>query len=141
MRWLGLALLGVMACGDATGPSSTNPAPTFSVAESPALLLGAGDIARCGSNGLPSTANKSGATSELLLARPGIPVFTIGDNEDAGTLTAFNNCYAPTWGRVKDRTLFPNPGNHDYLVPGAVGYFDYFNGKGIDSGVAGKRSQ
>jgi hypothetical protein len=31
----------------------------------------------------------------------------------------------PTWGRHKDRTL-PSPGNHDYHVAGAAGYYTYF---------------
>ncbi len=127
--------------------------PAFSTsAETPALLLGAGDIARCGADGTPSTTNKSRETSDLLLARPGIPVFLAGDNAYYdGTLTQYRNCYHPTWGRVKSRTLFPTPGNHEYhtvnaagqtvQAAGAPGYFDYFNGAGADAGVAGKRRE
>ena len=37
----------------------------------------------------------------------------------------FNNCYAPTWGRFKDRTR-PAPGNHEYHSTGASGYVRYF---------------
>ena len=33
--------------------------------------------------------------------------------------------YRPTWGRFKRRT-HPTPGNHDYHVAGAGGYFSYF---------------
>ncbi len=31
------------------------------------------------------------------------------------TAAEFTNCYNPTWGRHKARTL-PSPGNHDYNV-------------------------
>src|SRR5581483_6223433 len=34
-------------------------------------------------------------------------------------------CYAPTWGRFKARTR-PAVGNHEYVTPGAAGYFAYF---------------
>jgi hypothetical protein len=58
----------------------------------------------------------------------GIPgtVFTLGDNvyED-GTAQQFNDCYNPSWGRHKARTR-PAPGNHDYHVSGAPGYYGYF---------------
>jgi len=54
-------------------------------------------------------------------------VFTLGDNVyDTGTLDEFLTCYDPTWGRHKDRTK-PVPGNHDYMISGAAGYFQYFN--------------
>ena len=43
----------------------------------------------------------------------------------AAPLREFTDCYDPTWGRFKDRT-WPSPGNHEYLTPGARGYFDYF---------------
>jgi hypothetical protein len=33
--------------------------------------------------------------------------------------------YDPTWGTEKARTK-PSVGNHEYLTPGASGYFDYF---------------
>ena len=34
-------------------------------------------------------------------------------------------CYAPTWGRFRDRTR-PAPGNHEYHSDGASGYARYF---------------
>jgi 3',5'-cyclic AMP phosphodiesterase CpdA len=37
----------------------------------------------------------------------------------------FTDCYAPTWGRFKDRT-WPAPGNHEYYTPGAQPYFAYW---------------
>ncbi len=54
-------------------------------------------------------------------------MFTLGDNAyDAGSPAEFRACYDPTWGRFRDRTAFPVPGNHDYGVAGAAGYRAYF---------------
>jgi acid phosphatase type 7 len=92
-----------------------------------AVLVGAGDIARCSSSG-------DEATAKLLDSISGT-VFTTGDNAyESGTATEFNNCYRPSWGRHKARTK-PSVGNHEYLTPGASGYFGYF---GAAAGPSGK---
>ena len=89
------------------------------------LLLAAGDIASCTSNGDEMTAR-------LLQARPRAVVATLGDNVyDQGRLDEFERCYAPTWGTVKARTK-PAAGNHDYNTPGAVGYYAYFGRRAGD---------
>jgi hypothetical protein len=91
------------------------------------VFVGAGDIANCGRT-------QDEATAKLLDNISGT-VFTTGDNVyPDGTLTQFNDCYGPTWGRHKNRTK-PVPGNHDYHVSGAGGYFDYFGA------AAGDRSK
>jgi len=62
------------------------------------------------------TATRDGArlTSDILVREPG-SVFTAGDNAYGdGTAANFADCYDPTWGRVKDRTLLPAAGNHDW---------------------------
>ncbi len=58
-----------------------------------------------------------------------------------GTAAEFDTCYTPTWGRpsIKSRTR-PVTGNHDYNTPGATGYYDYFNGDGVQTGPAGDRT-
>jgi hypothetical protein len=95
-------------------PSAGSPGPSAG----PAVLVGAGDIAACSSSG-------DEATADLLDAIEGA-VFTAGDNVyDRGTPAEFVECYEPSWGRHRDRTL-PVPGNHDYATDGAVGYFAYF---------------
>jgi hypothetical protein len=83
------------------------------------VLVGAGDIALCGTPGAV-------ATAALLDSIPGT-VFTAGDNAyPNGDAANYSQCYDPTWGRHLDRT-FPVPGNHDYSgFPGAPNYFDYF---------------
>jgi hypothetical protein len=92
-----------------------------------AVLVGAGDIGACD---LPGARG----TGALLDGIPGT-VFTAGDNAyPNGTTGQFASCYDPFWGRHKARTR-PTPGNHDYRVPGAAAYFDYF---GAAAGERGK---
>jgi hypothetical protein len=92
-------------------------APPSSAGDHP-VLVGAGDIAVCGSNA-------DEATAALLDAIPGT-VFTLGDNVyDNGTAAEFRDCYGPSWGRHRARTR-PSAGNHEYHVQLASGYFGYF---------------
>jgi len=95
------------------GQAAPPPPPS-----SAAVLVGAGDIASCSSGGDEQTA-------DLLDGIPGT-VFTAGDIAyPDGSAANFADCYNPTWGRHKARTR-PAPGNHEYLTPGAAGYFGYF---------------
>jgi hypothetical protein len=101
--------------------SSTPEAPP---AELPGVLVGAGDIAACGSAG-------DEATADLLDDIPGT-IFTVGDNAyPDGTAGDFSRCYTPSWGRHQDRTR-PAPGNHDYHTPGAAAYFAFFGARAGD---------
>lgn len=113
----------------ARGSSATDAAP---------VLVGAGDIATCSGRGDEATARLLDA---VFAAEVEGVVFTAGDNAyEKGTLTQFEKCYNPTWGRHKTRTR-PAVGNHEYLTDGAAGHFDYFNGKGAMDGPAGRRDQ
>src|SRR6266705_2788771 len=95
-------------------------------AGSAALLIGAGEIARC-------DRTNDEATGLLLDNYPGATVFTAGNNTNGNaSLTDFNNCYGPSWGRNKARTR-PAVGNNDYKQPGAAGYFQYFGTAAGDS--------
>ncbi|HEV7366950.1 MAG TPA: metallophosphoesterase [Gemmatimonadales bacterium] len=118
--------------GDSVVVSVTGSAPA-----SDAVLVGAGDIAGCYDTGAPYLSSME--TALLLDAIPGT-VFTVGDNAypDA-TAAQYANCYGPSWGRHKSRTR-PAPGNHEYNIS-SNSYFDYFNGLGKDTGIAGKRGQ
>ena len=103
-------------------PATAEPSPTATPLPDP-ILVGAGDIALCGSGG-------DEATAQLLDAifAGGAPgnVFTAGDNAyDSGTASEFADCYEPTWGRHKARTK-PAPGNHEYGTANASGYFGYY---------------
>ena len=82
------------------------------------VLVGAGDIASCSSSGDEATAN--------LLDDIEGTVAVFGDNVyESGTITEYRDCYGPSWGRHKARTM-PSAGNHEYYTSGASGYFDYF---------------
>src|SRR5215208_6930250 len=70
------------------------------------VVVAAGDIASCASNGDEATAH--------LLARIHGTVLTLGDNAyEDGTASESHGCYDPSWGKYKARTR-PAPGNHDY---------------------------
>ncbi|HEX6974080.1 MAG TPA: metallophosphoesterase [Vicinamibacterales bacterium] len=134
-----LPLLVVYGCGGGASPTAPAkpiadpisappaiPAPPSSPIVADAVLAGAGDIARC--NGVET------AATAALLDRIDGTVFTLGDtvypNSTASTLAA---CYAPTWGRHKERTL-ATIGNHDYEVNRGEPYYAYF---GAAAGPAG----
>jgi hypothetical protein len=90
-------------------------------------LLAAGDIGDCNGSG-------DEATAALVAAREGT-VATLGDTVyESGTASEFARCYAPSWGRFKDRT-HPAPGNHDYATRRGAGYHGYF---GAAAGTPGE---
>ena len=79
------------------------------------------------------------ATSDLLLETDLWAVLALGDIQyEDGQLSKFTASFDPTWGRLKP-LIRPVVGNHEYRVPGAAGYFDYFNGVGAADGPAGAR--
>ncbi len=100
--------------------------PTVSRGGGGAVLVGAGDIGDCRSQGDERTGR--------LLRSIGGTVFTTGDNAyTSGTPTEFAECYDPTWGPLRWRTR-PSPGNHEYGTADAAGYFGYFGPKAGPSG-------
>jgi acid phosphatase type 7 len=99
-----------------------------SVAAQTFVLVGAGDIAGC------KAIEWAKATAKLIDQIPGM-VFAAGDLAyERGSAEEFQNCYATTWGRFKDRTR-PALGNHEYGEPTASAYFQYW---GRQAGPAGK---
>jgi calcineurin-like phosphoesterase family protein len=82
-----------------------------------------------------ATACRMKATSDLLVGRSWDAVLLLGDNQYlTGTLAAYRASFGPTWGRLGS-LLRPAAGNHEYLTPGAAGYYDYFGA------AAGDRTQ
>jgi hypothetical protein len=111
--WLLTAVLAWAACNGGITSPTTDSGNTDT-----AVLIGAGDIAVCGSSGMSVTAR-------LLDDQPGT-IFVAGDIAyPEGTAEQFEKCYNPTWGRHKARTR-PAPGNHEYYTAGAAPYFAYF---------------
>ncbi len=107
--WTRIATSGSIVVGGLpSGSGSSDP-----------VLLAAGDIASCDTQGDEQTA-------AILGRYPTAAIATLGDNAyPHGTAAAFQNCYAPSWGQFRDRT-HPAVGNHDYDTAGASGYFGYF---------------
>jgi hypothetical protein len=109
------------------------------------VIAAAGDIACDPGSGSFNSGNGTSSacrqkyTSDLLVNRGLAGVLALGDvqYEDA-TLSKFQSSYDLSWGRVKSIT-HPAVGNHEYATYGAAGYFDYFNGVGVQTGVAGDR--
>jgi hypothetical protein len=82
------------------------------------MLIAAGDIASCSSDG-------DEATAALLDGMTGT-IATLGDNAyDSGTATEFARCYDPSWGQYRAATR-PAAGNHEYVTAGAAAYYAYF---------------
>lgn len=121
------------ACSDPDDPAGpSTPAPDS------LIVVAAGDIV-CGTATPSSYDCVHETTAALVASLEPDAVLALGDlqYEDA-SLSDFMAFYEPTWGAFKAIT-YPAPGNHEYIVAGAPGYFDYFNGTGADSGRAGHR--
>jgi hypothetical protein len=114
-------------------------------ASGPVRIAAAGDIACAPGKAVTSQGCRQGAVSDLLVAGNYAAVLALGDVQYyCGSLAAFHQVYAPSWGRVLART-HPVVGNHEYLTSGdvdcsqsnasAAGYFDYFGA------AAGTRGQ
>ena len=127
-RVLMLAIPGLVAwaCKESSPPSRPPVVVSGATSRDTVVLVGAGDIADCGSDGDEQTAS-------LLDSIPGT-VFAAGDNAyRSGTDSEFARCYAPTWGRHKKRTR-PAPGNHDYRTNAGAPYFAYYGSAAGESG-------
>ncbi len=115
------------ACGkNAAPPINVGPSPVDPYTDETVTLVGAGDIGDCSASGPYDTATVLDGIAGT--------IFTAGDNvQGVGAGGEYRNCFAPTWGRHVDR-IRPSPGNHDYLYPGAVGYYNYFGERAGPSG-------
>jgi 3',5'-cyclic AMP phosphodiesterase CpdA len=129
----------LLAIASAIGACSEVPSTPAGTVERPVavrvaslepLLVGAGDIAQCYQPDNPTSVTPpqltaAESTAALLDSIPGT-VMAVGDNAyEFGSSADYALCYEPTWGRHKARTR-PAAGNHEYLTPGAAGYFAYF---------------
>lgn len=112
------------------------------------LIGAAGDIACPTTNSSYNggagtvTACQQRATSDLLLGLNPAAVLPLGDEQyEVGALSEFQTAYDSTWGRL-NALSHPVPGNHEYQTSSAAsGYFDYFNGAGNPTGLAGERGK
>lgn len=134
-------------------PTSITPTNSQSV-----TITAAGDMV---ADLTRSPSSKHREVSDLILQINPQYVLALGDVQyEFGLYSTFIQYYDPSYGRFKQKTL-PAVGNHEYLdsvgsiqtTPDcdvlqtgnvfsyACGYFDYFNGKGNLSGLAGERGK
>jgi hypothetical protein len=143
VRYLVLLILVpfVATCTGRDGPlPPVAPSSDVVVASDP-VVVAAGDLV-CGTGTSTSAPCKHAETAAVTTSIAPAAVVLLGDIQyETATLSDFNAYYQPTWGVHKDIT-WPAPGNHEYQASSsAVGYFDYFNGIGVQSGRAGTRGQ
>lgn len=128
-------------------PASNGRDPDWQSAGHPPVIAAAGDVA-CDPawatfKGGLGTRRRCGMlrTSNLLLRPDLAAVLVLGDEQyPDGDLGRFYGSFGPSWGRLRPITR-PVPGNHEYLTPGAAGYFDFFDGAGVRRGPAGDRTR
>ena len=117
-------------------PSAAGPAAATAATDP--LIAAAGDIS-C-DPGSPSFNSGNGTSSACRqkytasLLHGATAVLSLGDlqYEDA-TYAKFLQSYDRSWGAHKAITR-PVVGNHEYLTPGATGYFDYFGASALSNG-------
>lgn len=122
-----VALSALAGCASLSGNGGMPPV-TPSTSASGVTVFAAGDIADCRKT--PAADSGAARTAALIgagiAADPTAMVLALGDTTyPVGLPAEFADCYAPTWGQFKSRTL-PAPGNHEYYTTGAPGYFGYF---------------
>jgi acid phosphatase type 7 len=117
-----LVALASSALVSCTGYRSTRPASDLPLPAGAVRVYAVGDIADCRVDPVEATA--AGWTTRLV--PEGATVLGLGDMTyqwaDAATL---RNCYDPTWGRHRARTL-AIAGNHDYVGGSARDFRRYF---------------
>jgi hypothetical protein len=100
------------------------------------VIAAAGDIACEPSSSVTNTQCRERYTSDLLVNAGLAAVLPLGDLQyNSASLSNLTNSYDSSWGRMKSITR-PALGNHE---GSGSGYFDYFNGVGVNSGPAGER--
>jgi hypothetical protein len=116
-------------CGT-TSPDSTRsrrtPAEARPVAQPAATVVAVGDIACPPGARRTARTCRQAATARVARALAPQRVVALGDLQyQKGSYPGFTHSYRKSWGTLK-RITWPVPGNHEYLTPGARGYYRYF---------------
>jgi hypothetical protein len=130
---LGVTVLAISVSAATAGSAPPRqPAPQFTAAADETVTIAAvGDL--CG-----SACNQ---TAALVTSMNPTALLLAGDLAySSGTAAEFKNNYDPQYGKFKSKTI-PAVGNHEYGTSEAKGYFDYFNGSGVNDGLAGVRGK
>ena len=138
--WLLLAAVGVAGCGEGKVVPPPTPEPTASPTPEPEVIVAAAGDITCGPTTPAWARCRHLETAALLAAAPPLAaVLPLGDLQyESGTLAEFQAFYENGWGRFK-AISHPAVGNHEYQTRGAAGYFDDWNGRGVNTGTAGSR--
>ncbi len=124
-------------------PADSAPVPTLTPTPSPVSTTapppGAGDItvAVVGDIQCASSTCQNAHTSDLVVQMNPAAFLPLGDLVENGAYSNFVNYYDPLWGAFRPIT-HPEIGNHE---TSGTGYFDYWNGVGIQVGQAGTRGK
>lgn len=101
--------------------------------ENELVVVAAGDVS-CAGLVAENTVCQQESTARLIEDINPEFVLALGDLQyETGAYDSFINFYDKSWGRFKSITK-PIPGNHDYGIKDAAGYFKYFNGQAGDPG-------
>ncbi|HEX2692909.1 MAG TPA: metallophosphoesterase [Gemmatimonadaceae bacterium] len=142
LRWYVIGAIAIGASASGCDRSDKNPTPIppgppalEAALPSAPVLIGAGDIAVCGTDADEATSHivDSVITADNA-SHVSTVVFTLGDNAypsgDQGVDRDFQRCFASSWGRANIlQVIRPSPGNHDYDSGSASPYFAYFGAR------------
>lgn len=123
--------------GSASATSATAGPVQPSTSPGDPVVVAVGDIAR------PPGCSPCEQTATAALAQTFNPnaVLVLGDNQyNSGLDSEYTAEYALSWGHDFNSIVHPVPGNHEYLTSGASGYFTYFGGSGVTTGIPGNPS-
>jgi acid phosphatase type 7 len=118
-------------------PYWVSPPPVQRPPSGDPTLAAAGDIACSpGAPEAPASCQQT-ATAALLDALSPTVIAPLGDVQyDIGHFDDFMGSFDATWGAFRP-IMRPVPGNHEYLTPGAQGYYRYFGPLGAGTGGTG----
>jgi hypothetical protein len=145
LRTRALGFLFEITLGSGLAPGAAPGGPGLAPGVAPAgtpntgpdpVIAAAGDIACAPGDSSSSTTCREMKTSDILVGGGISSVLALGDLQyNSASLSNLLASYDQSWGRVKSITR-PVLGNHE---SSGSGYFDYFNGSGVDVGPAGER--
>jgi hypothetical protein len=127
---VGAAVLALTACGGrAAAPEKAYDAASPPQSPGHYRVVAVGDIACPAGEPTTATTCQQAATASLAQRLQPDLVLTLGDHQyPTGSLADLQAGYDTSWGALRSITR-PAVGNHEYLTPGAAGYFSYFRGR------------
>ncbi len=130
VRVLCAAAMVLAGCSASTGSTPT-PGDQAVEVSGAVRVAAVGDIA-CDPDAPTYTDCHHDETAELIRSQDVDALLALGDLQyDKGAADDWPQSYDETYGPLLDKT-YPVPGNHEYLTPGAVPYFEYFGTRAGD---------